>query len=140
MLNSGASGKDPACQCRRCKRRWFSPWVGKIPWRRAWQPTPLFLPGESQGQRSLAGCSSWGHKELDMTERLRFPLSRIGEGNGNPLQCSCLENPRDCGAWWAAVYGAVQSQTGLKCLSSSSSKWARPSAGSRPRLGSQRHQ
>ena len=51
----GASGKEPACQCRRHKRRGFDPWVGKIPWRRAWQPTPVFSPGESHGQRSLAG-------------------------------------------------------------------------------------
>ena len=58
-----------------------------------------------------------------MTERLHFDfsLSCIGEGNGNPLQCSCLENPRDAGAWWAAVYGVAQSQTRLKRLSSSSS-------------------
>ena len=57
-----------------------------------------------------------------MTERLHFyfSLSCIGEGNGNPLQCSCLENPRDRGAWWAAVYGVAQSRTRLKCLSSSS--------------------
>ena len=65
---SGTSGKESACQCRRCKRSWFDPWVGKIPWRRAWQPTPVFLPGKSHGQRSLAGCSPQGHKELDMTE------------------------------------------------------------------------
>ena len=51
----GASGKEPACQSRRCKRRGFHPWVGKIPWRRAWQPTPVFLPGKSHGQRSLGG-------------------------------------------------------------------------------------
>ena len=75
--------------------------------RRQWQPTPVFLAGKSNGQRSLVGCSPWGCYELDMTERLHFhfSLSCIGEGNGNPLQCSCLENPRDGGAWWAAVYG-----------------------------------
>ena len=69
------------------------------------------------------GCSPWGREELDTTERLdlHFSLSRIGEGNGNPLQCSCLENPRDGGAWWAAVSGVAQSQTRLKRLSSSSS-------------------
>ena len=56
---------------------------------------------------------SWGHEESDTTERLpfHFSLSCTGEGNGNPLQCSCLENPRDGGAWWAAVYGVAQSQT-----------------------------
>ena len=69
------------------------------------------------------GCSPWGRKESDTNERLHFnfPLSCIGEGNGNPLQCSCLENPRDREAWWAAVYGVAQSRTRLKQLSSSSS-------------------
>jgi len=61
----------------------------------------------------LGGCNPWGRKELDTTERLHFhfSLSSIGEGNGNPLQCSCLENPRDGGAWWAAVCGVTQSDT-----------------------------
>ena len=92
-------------------------------WRRTWQPTPVFLPGESQGLGSLVGCRLRGCTESDTTERLHFifSLSCIGEGNGNPLQCSCLENPRDWGAWWAAVYGVTQSQTRLKRLSSSSS-------------------
>ena len=92
-------------------------------WRRRWQPTPVLLPGKSHRQRSLVGCSSWGRKESDTTERLHFlfSLSCIGEGNGNPLQCSCLENPQDGGAWWAAVYGVAQSRTRLKRLSSSSS-------------------
>ena len=75
-------------------------------WRRQWHPTPVLLPGKSHGRRSLVGCSPWGCKELDTTERLHFhfSLSCIGEGNGNPLQCSCLEKPRNGGAWWAAVY------------------------------------
>ena len=91
-------------------------------WRGKWQPTPLFLPGESQGWGILVGCCLWGHAESDRTERchFHFSLSCIGEGNGNPLQCSCLENPRDGGAWWAAVYGVAQSRTRLKWLSSSS--------------------
>ena len=61
------------------------------------------------------GCSPWGHKELDTAERLHFhfSLSCIGEGNGNPLQCSCLKNPMDGGAWWAAVYAVAQSRTRL---------------------------
>ena len=63
-----ASGKELACQYRRCKRLRFDPWVEKIPWRGTWQPTPVFLPGESQGQRILTGYSPWCHKELDMTE------------------------------------------------------------------------
>ena len=57
---------------QRCRRPGFSLWFGKIPWRRHWLPTPVFLPGEFHGQRSLAGYSSWGHKESDMTERLTY--------------------------------------------------------------------
>ena len=91
--------------------------------RRRWHPTPVLLPGKSHGWRSLVGCSPWGREESDTTERLHFhfSLSCIGEGNGNPLQCSCLENPRDGRAWWAVVYGVAQSWTRLKRLSSSSS-------------------
>ena len=90
-------------------------------WRRKWQPTPVFLPGESQGRRGLVGCCLWGRTESDTTGRLHFhfSLSCIGEGNGNALQCSCLENPRDRGTWWAAVSGVAQSRTRLKRLSSS---------------------
>ena len=93
-------------------------------WRRQWPPTPVLLPGKSHGQRTLVGCSPWGRKELDTTVRLYFyfSLSCIGEGYGNPLQCFCLENPRDGGAWWTAVYGVAQSRTRLKWLSSSSSR------------------
>ena len=92
-------------------------------WRRQWHPTPVLLPGKSHGLRSLVVCSPWGREESDATERLHFDFSLrcIGEGNGNPLQYSCLENPRDGGAWWAAVYGVAQSRTWLKQLSSSSS-------------------
>ena len=88
-----------------------------------WHPTPVLLPGKSHGRRSLVGCSPRGRWGSDMTERLHFhfSLSCIGEGNGNPLQCSCLEDPRDGGAWWAAVYGVAWSRTRLKWLSSSSS-------------------
>ena len=143
--------------------------------RRQWHPTPVLLPGESHGWRSLDGCSPWDRGGSDMTERdftftfhfhaseeemaphssnlawripgmeepgglqsmgsrgvghdwarlhVHFSLSCIGGGNGNPLQCSCLENPRDGGAWWAAVYGVAQSRTWLKRLSSSSSSMA----------------
>ena len=90
--------------------------------RRQWHPTPVLLPGKSHGWKSLVGCSPWGREESDMTERLHFhfSLSCIGEGNGNPLQCSCLENSRDGGAWWAAIYGVTQSRTRLKQLSSMS--------------------
>ena len=80
---------------------WIRSLGGEDPWRRQWQPTPVFLPGESHEWRSLVGCSPWGRKESDTTELLHFhfSLSCIGEGNGNPLQCSCLENPRDRRAW-----------------------------------------
>ena len=90
--------------------------------RRQWQPTPVLLPVKSHGWRSLLGCSPWGREESAKTERIHFHFSLlcIGEGNGNPLQSSCLENPRDGGAWWAAIYGVTQSQTQLKWLSSSS--------------------
>ena len=86
----------------------------------------VLLPAKSHGWRSLVGCSPWGHEESDTTERLyfHFSLSCIGEGNGNPLQCSCLENPRDGGAWQAAVYGVARNRTRLKRLSSSSSSRA----------------
>ena len=92
-------------------------------WRRPRQPTPVLLPGKSHGWRSLVGCSPWGHKELATTEQLHFSFSFscIGDGNGTQLQCSCLENPRDGEAWWAAIYGVAQSRTRLKRLSSSSS-------------------
>ena len=90
--------------------------------RRQWHPTPVPLPGKCHEWRSLVGYRPWGREELDTTEWLhfRFSLSCIGEGNGNPLQCSCLKNPRDGGAWWAAVYGVAQSRTRLKRLCSSS--------------------
>ena len=94
--------------------------------RRRWHPTPVLLPGNSHGWRSLVDCSpwgrKWGRKESETTERLHFHFSLpcIGEGNGNPLRSSCLVNPRDGGAWWAAVYGVAQSRTWLKRLSSSS--------------------
>ena len=96
--------------------------------RRQWHPTPVLLPRKSHGRRSLVGCSPWGREESDTTEHLHFhfSLSCIGEGNGNPLQCSCLENPRDGKAWWAAVYGVAQSRTRLKRFSSSSSSSRSP--------------
>ena len=105
-----------------------------------WQPTPVFLPGESHGQRSLVGYSPWGRKELDIIEQLTLSAvnglpwwlsakesarnvedpgsvpglgKSSGEGNGNPLQYSCLENPMDRGAWWATVHGVAKSQTQL---------------------------
>ena len=106
------------------KDQWSLQASNKTDGRRRWHPTPALLPGKSHGRRSLVGCSPWGREESYVTERLHFhfSLSCIGEGNGNPLQDSCLENPRDRGDWWATVYGVSQSWTRLKRLSSSSNK------------------
>ena len=86
--------------------------------RRQWHPTPVLLPGKPHGRRSLVGCSPWGHEELDMTEQLHFHFSLlcIGEGNGNPLQYSCLENPMDGKAWQAVVHGVMKSRKVLSHL------------------------
>ena len=94
-----------------------------IEWRKKWPRTPVLLPGKSHGQRSLVGYSPWGCEESDTTEWLhfRFSLSCVGEGNDNLLQYSCLENPRDRGSWWTAIYGVAQGWTQLKRLSNSSS-------------------
>ena len=93
--------------------------------RRQWHSTPVLLPGKSHGRRSLVGCSPWGLEESDTTEGLQFHFSLFTfmhwRRKWQPTQCSCLENPRDGGAWWAAVYGVAQSRTRLKRLSSSSS-------------------
>ena len=117
-------GKNTGVGCHRHFRRYLN-----LTEERA--VAPVLLPGKSHGQRSLEGCSPWGRSESDTTERLHFhfSLSRIGGGNGNPLQCSCLENPRDGRAWWAAIYGVTQSRTRLKRLSSSSSKLNRGQRG-----------
>ena len=94
----------------------MAPHSSTLAWKIPWTEEPGGL--HSMGLRWDMSCD-----ELDMTERLHFhfSLSCIGEGNRNPLQCSCLENPRDGGAWWAAVYGVARSRTRLKRLSSSSS-------------------
>ena len=88
----------------------MAPHSSTLAWKIPWTEEPV-------------GCSPWGREESDTTEQLpfQFSLSCTGEGNGNPLQCSCLETPRDGGAWWAAVYGVAQSRTRLKWLRSSSS-------------------
>ena len=133
-LPTWCSGKESTCKCRRCR---FDPCVGKIPWRRKWQTTPVFLPGKSPGQRSLVGYTPWGCKESYTTAQLHthvcvllgFPggsegkestcnledpgsvagLGRSsGRGHGNPLQYSCLENPMDRAVWWAIAHGAAR--------------------------------
>ena len=98
-------------------------WTRCLYRRRRWHSIPVLLPGKPHVRRSLVGCSPWGRKESDTPKRLHchFSLSCIGEGNDTPLQYTCLENPRDGGAWWAAVCGVTQSRTRLKQLSSSSS-------------------
>ena len=88
LVNGGAGGKEPACQCRKCKRHGFDLWFRKILWRRAWLPTPVFLPGESHGQRSLVGYSPWGHKELDTTERLGPAQHSTLSMNSNQVKSS----------------------------------------------------
>ena len=86
----GTSGEEPARQCRRCKRIVFDPWVGKIPWRRAWQPTPVYLPGESPGQRSLGGYSLLGHTESHATEGAA--CTRVEEAQVNLEGSRALES------------------------------------------------
>ena len=97
--------------------------------RRQWHPTPVLLPKNPMDrgawQAAARGVAKSQTQLSDFTFTFHFSLSCIGEGNGNPLQCSCLENPRDGGAWWAAVYGVPQSRTRLKRLSSSSSSISR---------------
>ena len=88
----------------------------------------MFLPGESQGRQSLVGCRLWGHTESDMTERLSSSSSnrlQDGEGNGTPLQYSCLENPMGGGAWWAAVHGVAKSLTQLSDFTFTFMHWRR---------------
>ena len=80
LARGGASGKEPACQCTRHKRCRFDPWVGKIPWRRAWQTTPVFLPGESHRQRSLLGYSPLGCQESDRTEATQYTCMNGSRG------------------------------------------------------------
>ena len=83
------SGKEFACQCRRSKREVFDPWVGKMPWQRAWQVTPIFLPGKSHGQRSLVGYSPGGHKRVshDLATKQQQPFLNYGQ-NCEPLKSS----------------------------------------------------
>ena len=100
----------------------FSLFTFNTPWRRKWEPTSVFLPGKSHGPWSLVGYRPWVCIESDTTEQFHFHFSCTGEGNGNPLQCSCLEDPRDGGAWWTAIYGVAHSRTRLKRLSSRAKK------------------
>ena len=112
-LLGGTSGKEPACQCRRHKGRGLDPWVRKIPWRRACQPTPVFLPGGFHEQRSLVGYSPWSHKESDMTERLstHTPRSDIIQ------HCSvCTQSPQPFSLGDSVVRGTMNMALGPKSL------------------------
>ena len=92
-------------------------------WRRQRHPTPVLLLGKSHGRRSLVGCSLWGRwVGHDWATSLSLFTFMHWRRKCYPLQCSCLENPRDGGTWWAAVHGVAQSRTGLKRFSSSSSR------------------
>ena len=97
-LPSDSQTVESACQCR---RHGFDPWVGKTPWRRKWQPTPVFLSGRSHGQRSLLSCSPWGHK------RVGHDLA-TEEGKWQPSPVFCLGEPMDRGVWWATVHGVTR--------------------------------
>ena len=108
LVLSGPFVASPGAIAVACELYVFLTVFAHTYWRRQWHPTPVLLPGKSHGWRSLVGCSPWGREESDTTERLPFHFSLfcIGEGNGNPLQCSCLENPRDGGAWWLLSMGS----------------------------------
>ena len=89
----GAVVKEPTCQRRRYRRSKFNPWVGKIPWRMKWKPTPVFLPGESKGQRSLA---HWGRKELDINEETYHAHRDVIKSKENPQK---LQGSPRCVGW-----------------------------------------
>ena len=125
----GTSIKEPACQCRGHKRLGFDPWVGKIPWRRKWQPTPVFSPGEFHGQRSLVGYSPWGCKESDLTKHTSRNLTYYTLGSGPSSEnttvtitenytcymlvtqlCTTLCNPMDCSPLGSPVREILQAR------------------------------
>ena len=116
-LSQWLSGKESACQWRRWE---LDPRIRKIPWRRKWQPTPVFLLRSPKGRGAMVGLSmglqgvgqDWV-SELTCTKVQRAAQHSSGEGNGTPPQYSCLENPMDGGAWWAAVHGVANSRTRL---------------------------
>ena len=85
--------------CLQCGRHGFDPWVGKILWRRAWQPTPVSLPGEFHEQKNLVGPSAWGHKELDMTEGITLSLSLKASSRDSVLVCQGCHNKRSWAGW-----------------------------------------
>ena len=107
------SCKEAACQCPRHKRHRFDPWVRKTPWIRKWQPTPVYLPGQSHGRRSLVGYSLWCHKELNMTEWLSIHSCclYIPEWVSEVTQlCPTLCDPVDCSLPGSSVHGILQAR------------------------------
>ena len=126
----GASGKELACQCRGCKKLGFNPWVEKIPWSRAWQPTPVFLPGEFHGQRSLAGYSPWSCKELDLTEQLALSVVRLSHHSPPhsllPFlhSCMCMLSSFSCVRLFATQW-TVPHQVPLSMEFSRQEYWSR---------------
>ena len=112
------SGKESACQCRRCKRHRFDPWVGKIPWRRKWQPSPVFLPGKSHGQRSLEGYHPWDCKDLDTAEH-SHTQDRAKRMVAAILVTNCLLLPilMMYRGWFLAILGHREEQKHLCSLS-----------------------
>ena len=112
----GTSGKEPTCQCRRHKRCRFDPWVGKIPWRRAWQPTPVFMSCESHGQRSLVGYSPLGHRGSDTTEATEQEVYGLANDllEKNPEKKHCIRRLGGVGVMnsptkmvkWSGEHGA----------------------------------
>ena len=111
-FSSGTSGQEPACQCRRHKRHGFDPWVGKIPWRRAWQPIPAFLPGESPWTEEPGGLQSIG------SPRVRHSWSDLAHLRGihrwlNGHEFELRKTVKDREAWSAAVHGVAKRWIGL---------------------------
>ena len=91
LRHVGWLSKQRIClECRRHRRHGFDPWVGKIPWRRKWQSTLVFLPGKSYGERSLVGYSPWGHKESDMTEQLSTDMHAMWELSSLTRDRTCI--------------------------------------------------
>ena len=138
----GASDKEPACQCRRCKRCRFDPWIRKISWRRAWQPTLVFLPGEPHGPRGLVGYSPWDHRESDVTRWPTHTHTHEFTTVSNHLSCihaellqSCLTlcHPVDHSLRDSSDHGILQARI-LESVCQSLFQGILPTQGSNPGL------
>ena len=138
----GSAGKEPICQCRRRKRCRFDPFVGKIPWKRKWQLTPVFLPGKSHGQRSLVGYSPWGRRELDTTQWLNNNIVAIqgcidfpGGASGKEPHCQEMQET------WVGSLGGEDPLEEDTATHSSTLAWEIPwteESGGLQSIGSQR--